>query len=92
MLPPGNHAYAAFAPDAPWEITYDGIFYFDQVLNPSACSSTCRCIIIAIASSMRGSSYWVSPTTSTTHRHADLLDGVALHDCEHGRATVKSKC
>ncbi|OLP87020.1 hypothetical protein AK812_SmicGene31806 [Symbiodinium microadriaticum] len=30
MLPPGNHAYAAFAPDAPWEITYDGIFYFDQ--------------------------------------------------------------
>ncbi|CAE7921885.1 ube2z, partial [Symbiodinium necroappetens] len=30
MLPPGNHPYAAFAPDAPWEISYDGVLYLDQ--------------------------------------------------------------
>ena len=30
-----NHPYAAFAPDAPWEISYDGVLYLDQVLNPT---------------------------------------------------------
>jgi len=33
MLPPGNHPFAAFSPDAPWEITYEGVYYVDQVLN-----------------------------------------------------------
>ncbi|CAE7220070.1 unnamed protein product [Symbiodinium microadriaticum] len=41
MLPPGNHPYAAFAPDAPWEISYDGVLYLDQVLN----SPTIRSIL-----------------------------------------------
>ena len=33
MLPPGNHPFAAFAADAPWEITYEGVYYVDQVLS-----------------------------------------------------------
>ena len=40
MLPPGNHPYAAFAPDAPWEISYDGVLYLDQVLNSPTIRST----------------------------------------------------
>ena len=31
---------AAFPPDAPWEITYDGILYLDQVLNCPTIRST----------------------------------------------------
>ena len=40
MLPLGNHPYAAFAPDAPWEISYDGVLYLDQVLNSPTIRST----------------------------------------------------
>ena len=32
-MPPGNHPYALFAPDTPWEITYDGVLYLEQVLR-----------------------------------------------------------
>ncbi|CAE7827964.1 unnamed protein product, partial [Symbiodinium sp. KB8] len=40
MLPPGNHPYAAFAPHTPWEISYDGVLYLDQVLNSPTIRST----------------------------------------------------
>ena len=33
MLPPGNHPYALFSQDSPWEITYDGVMYIEQILR-----------------------------------------------------------
>ena len=33
MLPPGNHPYSLFSNDTPWEITYDGVMYIEQILR-----------------------------------------------------------
>ena len=33
MVPPGNHPYAAFSEDSPWQITYDGVLYLEQILR-----------------------------------------------------------
>ena len=32
-VPPGNHPYAAFSDDSPWQITYDGVLYLEQILR-----------------------------------------------------------
>ena len=32
-VPPRNHPYAAFSDDSPWQITYDGVLYLEQILR-----------------------------------------------------------